>query len=277
MSYVKRGITTDDMKTLKEGIKRRYEVYHTLNRDKFPDFDYNTNRANYNPLRVSFEEEFYMERGYDRANSAIHIPSLNTFALLFTDETYIPGEKILTACRLYAASKQSLLPDSDLLHTTKQQDVSQKSNYMVWLLGFVLVIGGYSLFKINQPYKKATPTSLTISLPRQGQIVPRLSYVMGSVANADEVWIVVHPMGEKFYLQDVAKVKEDGTWEGQLTVGSIDETPTDWPYEVRAFVNPKGSYEAFEKQGTIIFDSWPEKADLATEPVTIVRKTKTTH
>lgn len=277
MSHAERGITADEMKTLKAGIKSRYEAYHTLNRDKFPDFEYNTNRSNYNPLRTSFEEEFYVVRNYDRINSAIHIPSTNTFALLFTDKNYIPSEKILTTCRLYASEVPHPAVESDSSPITKQQTTTRKKDYLMWLLGFILVaVGSYSIYLVSQPDKKATATDLTILSPHQGEAVPRLSYITGRVANADEVWIVVHPMNEKFYLQEVAKVQTDGIWKGQLTVGSVDEPSTDWRFEVRAFVKPKGTYEAFEKHGTIVFDSWPEKADLATEPITIVRKTKIT-
>lgn len=87
--------TPKEMKALRESIKNKYKAYHRLDRDRFPEFEYNTNRANYESLRESFEEEFFVVRGFDTADRHIHIPDTNTLALLFCDEYYLPGKKIL--------------------------------------------------------------------------------------------------------------------------------------------------------------------------------------
>ena len=50
--------TENARKTLREGIQNRYNEFHLKDKVTYPDFEYNTNRANYKPLRESFEEDF---------------------------------------------------------------------------------------------------------------------------------------------------------------------------------------------------------------------------
>ena len=106
--------TQKEMQVLRDGLKKKYKTYNLLNRDRFPTFEYNTNRANYEPLRESFEEEFFVVRGLDTADRNIHIPSTNTLAQLFCDEHYLPGKKILNTCQAYI---DELPWDTDVTNT----------------------------------------------------------------------------------------------------------------------------------------------------------------
>lgn len=268
------------MKTLREGIILRYQAYHVLNRDKFPDFEYNTNRANYEPLRTSFEEELYIAKGIDRANPTIHIPSTNTLALLFTDDRYIPNKKILNTCQLYADPSPRSVTVPDSLDTFKPPTTSQTRIRWVWLLatGFIATIS-YAIFEMNPFGKAVMPTELVMQRPEQGQVVSRVVSVAGKVTNADTsdvVWVVVHPIykGDKFYVQDPIRVNKNGTWSGEIFVGKPFDDTIQYVFEIRAFIKPDGKYTALNEQGNAIFDAWPETAALATQSIVVIRKPK---
>ncbi len=278
MKELDKSLVSGEMNLIRDGIRRKYEAYHHQDRDTFPDFEFNTNRANYEPLRESFEHEFYTVRGIDRTNANLHIPSTNTLALLFTDNEYRPSKKILNTCRSYA----NPTPGADETATAGINPPPVTNQHRVrWLrlLGLVLIIGAvYALYAaITQINKNSRAAKLTVHQPSAGQVVPRLTWVEGKATNSGEVWLVVHPVvkGDKFYIQDVVPVNPDGTWRGRIVVGTPHPAPTDIAFDVRAFVNPRGTYKAFTTTGTTLFDSWPEEAELATESVRVIRKANT--
>lgn len=266
------GVDTEQaLEIIREGIRHRYATYHALDRDRFPDFEYNTNRANYKPLRISFEHEFYTVRKLDQSSTTIHIPSTNTLALLFTDDSYTPNAKILNTCRAYAISPLNPTIESD----PKARFLLRTLNRRAWWLG--LTLAGISLIAyvvLTQLTGNRAANDLEIHSPRSGQVVPRSVAVTGRVENEEAVWLVVHPMmkGEKFYVQDVVPVLPDGTWTGNVLVGIGRGYSVNTAFEIRAFVNPKGAYNDFDEKGITAFDSWPEQYELATKPVILIRK-----
>ncbi len=278
MENAEKVVTAAEMSALKEAIRQTYETYHALDRDTFPAIDFNTNRANYEPLRASFEHEFYKVRGIDRTSANIHIPSTNTLALLFTDTQYRPGKKILNTCRSYANLK-STADKTAMAGIDPPPATSRRTVRWVNLLGLVLLIGAtYAMYTaITQSNENSRMGKLTIQQPSSGQVVSRLTWVAGKATTSGEVWLVVHPVvkGDKFYIQDVVPVNPDGTWRGQITVGTPNPVPTDVAFDVRAFVNPRGTYRAFTTTGTTLFDAWPEEAELATGSVRVIRKANT--
>lgn len=265
-----------EMSTLRAGIKNKYRQYHLLDRDRFPDFDHNTNRANYEPLRASFEEEFYIVRGIDRTNPDIHIPSTNTLALLFTDDSYAPARRIRNTCQLYAEVREyaDLNTNGFIVVLSKKRKAIKVNRRLLWG-GLLLIVVGLALFMyLTQSRLPPGASGLIIYQPYHGQTVPRIVSFAGKVTNADVVWIVVRPMtqDDKYYVQSPIRVEEDGTWEGEAYIGSPGKVSVGIVFQVRAFVNPGGTYTAIETNETYIFDSWPEKAELSTEVIEVVRE-----
>lgn len=277
MNHTKQGMSDQEMEALRQGIRLRYLTYHERDRDRYPELDYNTNRANYKPLRASFEEELFGVRGLDRQTPSIYIPSINTLALLFTDNDYRPGKKILNTCLLFAAPtpfSQTATDSSPVVDLPSTPRLRSRLTWP-WGAGFLLLVG-YGLLIIWQWYNR-TAQDLVIYQPHRLQVVSRLVPVAGEVTHANEVWLVVHPMinGEKFYVQNPIVVDKQGKWKGNIIIGPLHDPPVDVPFEIRAFIHPGGAYRAFEETGTTIFDAWPEKAELATEPIVVIRKSKT--
>lgn len=59
-----------------------------------------------------------------------------------------------------------------------------------------------------------------------------------------------------------------------IDIGSLGKGSIGLAFQIRAFVNPGGIYEAIEEQERYVFDSWPEEAELSTEPVIVIRGAK---
>lgn len=269
MENALRSATDSDVTALREGIKRKYSGYTARDHDRFPEFDYNTNRANYESLRVSFDEEFYTVRGLDRSNGTIHIPSTNTLALLFTDDNYVPSRKILNTCRSYAYERP-------MAADTTPEPQPTRRNRAVWygagaLLVVAILVGIYAL--LHQPPTRIPPSGLTIAYPLHGEVVPRRPFVSGQVTGADTVWIVVRPvtLGAKCYVQPPIPVKKDGSWRGQVFIGGLNPLNIGQAFEIRAFVNPPSLYRAVEEEERDIFNTWPDDAELSTHSTVVIR------
>lgn len=261
-----------DTQSIREAIKRRYAAYHALDRDKYPAFAFNSNRTNYQPLRDSFEEEFFVVRQIDRLDNHLHIPSLNTLAMLFTDDAYVPSRKILNTCRSYGETDTQPAVPSASPSTPLPVGHRAKSVWM-WALAalFTLIVALVAYWLWNNAAPKAS--ALVVLRPSMKEVVPRLPFVEGKVTNADVVWIVVHPARKdrKYYVQDPIKVNPDGTWKGRIFVGTPDHSSDGFAFDIRAYVNPGGSYTAIMANEQYEYDTWPETAELATEPVQVVR------
>ena len=259
--------TQKEMKTLREGIKNKYKSYHLLDRDRFPDFEYNTNRANYEPLRASFEEEFFMVRGLDPSDKTIHIPSTNTLAQLFCDEYYLPGQKIRNTCQSYT---DNLHWDTDIndTPTANPRVVTVPGKTVNLLLAGVVLSVALFIYIIWKPTLDAPlPASgLTLNRPSNGRVVPRELLAAGKVLNAKTVWVVVRPKGtNQYFVQPPMNVETDNTWRGVIYVGSINPANVGFTFQMRAFVNPAITLQ----KGDLLY-SWPQ-AERATGIVEVIR------
>ena len=260
------------MKILREGIKRKYGDYHRQDAKRFPNLEYNTNRANYEPLRLSFEEEFYVVRRVDRAKNTLHIPSTKTFAAIFCEEDYVPGKKILNTCRSYAEGASQLVIEEEK-STERKVDATPKpkKSRKLPVAGILLLAGTIIYLIINQLYHKPNASELVIKRPQKKQILPRKSFIEGRVLNADTVWVIVRPQKrDEYYFQPPIKVANDGTWKGQIYVGSASKETVGLTFEVRAFVRPVGAPESLEVIESTVLTSWPV-AELSSPTVEVVR------
>lgn len=263
--------TSDTITALRTGIQRTYARYHARDRDRFPLIEYNTNRANYEPLRASFDHELIDVQGIDPANPAMHIPSANTLALLFTDDSYVPGPKILTACRWYADSSATRVSASSIATgLTRARWV--KASPWRWL-GVLLLVGvlvGLLLYRLI--WSDKTQGELTIQYPKPGQVVPRLLPVRGTVINADTVWLIVRPDNtEEYYVQLPAPVAADGTWRRTVTIGMQNTRTAGYSFDIRAFVSPQYPYRLIDTLADCLVTSWPENARFSTKAIRVVR------
>ncbi|MBO0933815.1 hypothetical protein [Fibrella aquatilis] len=255
--------TKNDMQALREGIRSRYRTYHQADPDRFPILEFNTNRANYIPLRDSFEEEFYRVRGYDKKTPTINIPSTNTLAQLFTDNSYLPGKKMLNTCYSYAEG----YAQATTAPNTERTQVPAVKATSVWIGGGMLgvLVVGVILFVVWQRVKP-TPGGLVIKRPTAGSSVPRNLIIEGKVDHAKTVWIVVRSkVNNLCWVQKPIQVNDTGGWVGVVYVGSNSETDQGYGYQIRAFVNPKDELHWGDKLTT-----WPQ-AELATNVVDVVR------
>ena len=265
-------VAETDMKTLRGGIKRKYEAYHALDRDRFPEIEYNTNRANYEPLRESFEEEFYGVRGMDRVKSSIHIPSTNTLALIFCDDNYVPGKKILNTCRSYAEGKSKFAVNENSQITIPAEatvPVGTSGKRWAGLILLILFLTGVTIFittNANVFRTQSSAADLVMQHPVQGKIVPREILASGKVNNASTVWLVIRAVGGvRYWVQPPIMVEEDGTWRGPIYIGSDDKGDIGVTSQIRAFVNPVDKL----KEGDILH-AWPE-AELSTKAIEVTR------
>ena len=261
------------MKTLREGIKNKYGDYHRQDGKRFPNLEYNTNRANYEPLADSFREEFYVVRGVDRAKNTIHIPSTKTFAAIFCEEDYVPGKKILNTCRSYAEGAAQVVAEEATFATSRVNTttLSKKTGNLLRITGIILLVGAVSYLAIRQLYHVPPASGLMILQPQNKQLVPRKSFIEGRVSNADTVWVVVRPQEkDEYYFQAPIVVEHDSTWRGQIYVGSASKESIGLTFEVRAFVKPAGTPESMEVLESTVLTSWPE-AELSSTTVEVVR------
>lgn len=265
--------TDDEMVALREGIKRKYDSFHRADRDRFPEIVFNTNRANYEPLRASFEEEFYEIRKIGRASKLIHIPSTKSLALIFTDNDYRPGNKILNTCLSYAEGKSLPEAPSDIVEDDYVSAPAVNRSRLVNVLGILgaigLVLFGILYFSFPRLRIGQHPTGLKISRPSNGKEVPRELLAVGEVVDADTVWIVVRAkQGVRYWVQPPIKVGIDNTWRGGIYIGSTNKEDVGVTSQIRAFVNPNRSL----KDGEVLF-AWPE-AELATDVIEVKRGEK---
>ncbi|WP_020602841.1 hypothetical protein [Spirosoma spitsbergense] len=263
--------TQKEIQALREGIKRKYRTYNLLNRDRFPIFAYNTNRANYEPLAESFREEFYVIRGFDTSDRDIHIPSTNTLAQLFCDEDYLPGKKILNTCQAYADELSSETGIVDTL-TASPRVVTVPVKTVSLLLAGIVLVALLFVYIISKPaLGNAPPASgLLLNRPSNGRVVPMELLAVGTVLNAQTVWVVIRPKGSnQYFVQPPMKVGDDHTWRGVIYVGSVNMANVGVAFQVRAFVNPVATL----KEGDLLH-SWPQ-AELATGIVEVIRGAQT--
>lgn len=269
-----KSITFIDMNALREGIKRRYAHYHAIDRDKYPNLELNSNRVNYHPLKESFEAEFFEMRQIDRVNNRLHIPSLNTFAQLFSNDEYIPSRKILNTCRSYA---QGDMPQSGANGAEPTATVGLvKRKPRPWILigivaGLFVIVGVLATCWMSK--LKPQASELIIYSHHTGQVVSQKIIIEGRVKNAEVVWIVVHPVLKdgNYYVQDPISVKADGTWKGLIFVGMPNSQSNGFRFAIRAYVRPGGLYKTLFTEEQYEFDSWPEEAELVSKPIIVTR------
>lgn len=263
-------VAEQDLKGLREGIRNKYQEYYLKDKVRFPDFEYNSSRANYQPLKDSFEEEFYIVRGIDRINNNIHIPSTNTLALIYSDTTYVPGKKILNTCYLYIESKSEIVFKTTSSAIPPSLPVRSALNN--WLKACVLAFVGITILTglmtyVYNPFSSTAPASgLIIDRPSDRQLVPRQLIAEGSVSNATTVWIVIRGVkSSRYWVQPEASVDNKGKWKGHIYIGSEDEADIGLRSQIRAFVNPVKSL----KEGDVLF-SWPD-AQLSSKTIEVIR------
>lgn len=261
--------TENELKTLREGILHRYRTYHRQDPDRFPILEYNTNRANYEPLKDSFEEEFYKIRHLDRNSPNVHIPSTNTLAMLFTDAAYVPSRKILNTCRSYAEGPTQPF-DKPRLTAYPQPEPSRaawgKQRIGIGLTSLLcLCITATAVTWLGAP----APGGLTITRPVPNSGVPQEVIIEGKVAHANTVWVAVRSkVNGMVWVQPPILVQDDGVWIGVVYVGKPSRENEGYAYQIRAFVNPASVLTS----GNVLPD-WPA-ADLSSNVVEVVRGSK---
>jgi hypothetical protein len=267
-------VAEQDLKALREGIKNKYQEYHLRDKVKFPNFEFNSSRANYQPLKDSFEEEFYVVRGIDRVDNNIHIPSTNTLALIYSDTTYIPGNKILNTCQLYVESKseaafETTLSDGAHLIPTGNSSKNWVKTGVTILIGVIVLIG-LVVYLYNLSSSTAPASGLIIDLPSNSQLVPRQLVAEGKVSHATTVWVVVRlGKSSRYWVQPEAKADDMGRWKGHIYIGSEDKADIGLRAQIRAFVNPAKSL----KEGEVLY-SWPD-AQLSSGLIEVIRGPET--
>lgn len=254
-----------DLITLRADIKRHYLSFHQQDKDRFPAIEYNTSRTNYQPLKDSFEEEFFVKRGLDRMNNNLHIPSTNTLVLLFTDNTYVPSRKILHTCQSYVAGKT----EDNQPETTPIEPPVPKNKHGLLTRTFLLGLGlGIIAVGSIWLYKPA-PNGLLIEQPNSNSVVPQTVLIEGEVNNASEVWVVVRSMTlGRCWVQPVIKVQENGWWTGNVFIGGLGNQDIGHHYQIRAFVNPNKKLVVEQT-----LNDWPQ-AELSTSAIEVIRGSK---
>lgn len=259
-------LTDNERQTLRNSIKIKYHQYRLRDPVLFPKFEYNTNRTNYESLRTSFEEEFYVVRGLDRTSPTIHIPSTNTLALLFTDDDYVPNKKILNTCRSYAEGPTAF-PNRHQAITPASLDTSMPKKRNKLVVGGLMALGIVVLSAlIKQFIFRPSPSGLVIERPTNHSSAQQEVIVEGKVANAETVWLVVHPeSGDFYYTQPATKVQDNNWWISVVFIGGVQEAKGGHKFQIRAFVNPTIALSSGK-----ILRSWPQ-AELATDAIEVVR------
>ncbi|GAB3568022.1 hypothetical protein GCM10027578_19900 [Spirosoma luteolum] len=255
----------DSLHQLRMGIRNKYQTYHRQNRDRFPTFEYNTNRANYAPLVDSFTEELFRVRQLDPTRAALHIPSSDTLAQLFTDPQYKPGKKIYTTCLLYIGSATGQpAPAEPKTAPVKRLSIRQVA-YAGLALG--LLAGGYAVLSLRPVRSVLFPSKdLVIESPRSGSVLPRTFRVSGTVSNADMVWVVVKPEQRPDYWPVGLTVDKTGHWHGTVIIGNLSAESVGTHWQLRAFVEPNPSLHYSDT----LIHAWPN-ARLSTAAIDVVR------
>lgn len=255
-----------DLKNLRDDVKKRYLYYNKLDTDRFPIFEYNTNRKNYEPLKESFEEEFFTRRGISRTKNNLHIPSTNTLALFFTDNSYTPSQKILNTCRSY--TKENVLK-TDSLHDDETVYLSKNFRSQL-IVGRILLISGLMLFLVFVFYKLFIKNErLQITSPSSYSIIPRILAIEGTAENASEIWVVVKSKStNKYYVQQPILLQDNGDWVGRVIIGSVSNEDIGQAYEIKAFLNPVQKIKTGDE-----LRAWPT-AEVSTETIEVIRGSK---
>lgn len=255
-----------DLKNLRDDVKKRYLYYNKLDTDRFPIFEYNTNRKNYEPLKESFEEEFFTRRGISRTKNNLHIPSTNTLALFFTDNSYTPSQKILNTCRSY--TKENVLK-TDSLHDDETVYLSKNFKSRL-IVGRILLISGLMLFLVFVFYKLFIKNErLQITSPSSYSIIPRILAIEGTAENASEIWVVVKSKStNKHYVQQPILLQDNGDWVGRVIIGSVSNEDIGQAYEIKAFLNPVQKIKTGDE-----LRAWPT-AEVSTETIEVIRSSK---
>lgn len=96
---------------------------------------------------------------------------------------------------------------------------------------------------------------LVIDYPAHGQSVARYVLAKGKVSDPfSRVWLVVHPSDSfRYWVQPKIQPDEEGNWQGQIYIGSIDPAESGIRFEIRAFANPM----VMLSEGAELF-CWPE-------------------
>ncbi len=258
------------MDALREGIKKKYLTYHSINRDRFPAFTYNTNRANYEPLVKSFEEEFFVVRGMARGSTTLHIPSTKTFASIFCDDTYVPGRKILDTCQSYANGQvRGVINEEPKIQAVKQSvtgTIGNAKSRLLFLVILLLLAGFVSYRIVNQLH---SAPSLVVDYPTQRAVVPRRFFASGHAVNAHEVWVVAHvDKTLDYYVQREVITSPGGSWKGLIHAGRVGDIDIGLRVQLRVFVDPAEPLEP----GEIVY-AWP-KAEFSSETIEVIRGPK---
>lgn len=259
------SVAVAEMSALREGIKARYRSYHLLDRDRFPEFDYNSSRANYQPLKESFEVEFYEVRKIDRVTNSLHIPSTNTLAQLFTNPDFTPGKKILNTCRSYAEGNAKDSAEAAGADDHKPKATVKRAPGL--LLAGVAV--GTALLVYHATRQGGTGNELVVYRPYPDQIVPRQLLAEGRIADEDTVWVVVRAVGRgNYWVQPPIKAEANGKWLGRIYIGSVDKGDIGVRSQIRAFSRPSVPLQ----EGQVL-SAWPEAAR-SSETVEVIRGTE---
>lgn len=274
----------NEIVALREGIKNRYQSYHAHNRVKYPLFEYNTNRANYEPMKESFEEEFFLQRGIDRQRKTIHIPSTTTLALLFTDDSYVPSQKISNTCWSYAEGQAKAAATPTEVTPKPPQPVSVQ-NYNWLLLGGVGLLIGLLIGVMGSRYlllpaskkleltaqNSTVPRDLKIDMPTSKSRVPPTFVVNGQASPGEVVWLVTRLHGTDYYwVQYPALVDHRGLWLQAIGISGGGFDKEGKTHQLRAFVNPTNELRVSD-----VLRSWP-KAERSTDIIDVVMDPKAT-
>jgi hypothetical protein len=270
----------DENENLRKAILNKYETYRLLDPYRFPAIELNTSRANYEPLRKSFEEEFYVKRGISRLSNNLHIPSANTLSFIFNDDTYLPSRRILTTCQSYAAiepEQDFANPDPPQINTSPQRSTSVRKASFLGLL----VLLGFSLFLILNYTTGKSAERLTIDDLYQNQTVPRHFIIEGNAPPSDTVWIVIHPIGlgkseassknwKEYYLRDPVLADKSGKWKCEVVIGRIGTEDIGGRFQIRAFMYLRKKDQIKVNSDTQVLSSWPT-AELSTGVLEVIR------
>ena len=259
---------TSDIQTLRIRLKAKYNSYHQADPVRFPRFDYNTNRVNYEPLRNAFEHEFFIIRSLERSSPTIHIPSTTTLSLLFTNDQYSPGKKIENTCWSFADGPGAVEPEPGPAIAAKPitADWFRKP---LWLgAGALLLLGlaGFAGYSLTRP----RPSAVRLLRPEPNGVVQQATVVAGLAEHASLIWLVVHPANmPRYWVQQPIYVNPDGWWVGAAFVGGTTKENEGLTFEIRAFVNPTAELHTEQ-----MLTDWPE-AELSSAVVRVTRAVDT--